>query len=577
MPMLMRIKSLWRNIFAKQRNDRELDDELHSYIDQLAEDKIREGMTPEAARRAARIELGGAEQVKESVREARSGAWLDSLLQDLRYGARMLRKNPGFTAVAVLTLALGIGANTAMFTIADAAFLRPLPYSAPAQLVWINEVPSSGESTGVSWPNFIDWNRMNSVFSEMAGYRGARLAFSSDARPSIVSARYVTANYFHVMGVQAFLGRTFAPEENVVGGPEVAILSYEFWQQQFAGSPQIIGKTIRLEGRPFAVVGIMPRGFGAITQTAVWAPFEQNVPKLYLDSRQYAWLLYVVARRKPGVSLEAARADMDRIGQLLAAQYPAIDGFSHPVLQDLRRNMLGDNRAILILLVTAVGLLLAITCANVAGLLLVRMGSRQRELALRRALGASKRRIAQKILTEGLLLAVAGGALGAVTAWALVQFADVSLPKTLPLAAPLSIDARALFFTFFATILSSFAFGIAPALLGTRANPQSVLQSSSFRVRGGRHRVHAGLIICEIGLAMGVLVGAGLLVRTMAALLRTNVGFDSSQLLTATVTLPRANYPKGEHSAEFMERSLERLQGLPGVESAAAVFPIPFT
>jgi putative ABC transport system permease protein len=569
--------SFWRNLFRKTRRDEDLDAELLSYTESLAQEKMRQGLSCAEAHRAARLELGGIEQVKEEVREVRAGAWLDCLLQDLRYGARTLRKNPAFTAIAVLTLALGIGANTAMFTLADATLLRPLPYRAANQLVWITEQSSTGDSTGVSWPNFGDWKRMNTAFSEMAGYRGARLAFSSDGEPSIVLARYVTANYFNVVGGQAVLGRTFVPEENVVGGPEVAILSYEFWQQQFGGSPQIVGRTIRLEGRSFTIVGVMPKDFGAVTQTAVWAPFEQNVPKLYLDSRQYAWLLYIVARRKPGVSPEAARADMDRVGQLLAKQYPAIDGFSRPLLQDLRQNMLGDNREILILLVTAVVLLLAITCANVAGLLLVRMVSRQRELALRRALGASKHRILQKILTEGLLLALAGGILGAFTAWALVQFAAISLPKTLPLVAPLSVNTRALLFTLFATILSSFAFGIAPALLGTRANPQSVLQSSSYRVRGGYHRVHAALIICEIGLAMGVLVGAGLLVRTMAVLLRTNVGFDSGRLLTATVTLPQTDYPKGARSAQFAEQSLERLQRLPGVESAAAVFPIPFT
>src|ERR1700691_508314 len=327
MPTLSWTKSFLRNIMSKQQNERELDDEVGSYVENVADEKMRQGLSPEEARRAARLELGGIEQVKEEVRDVRAGAWLDSLLQDLRYSARTLRKNPAFTVIAVLTLALGIGANTAMFTLADATLLRPLPYHAANQLVWITEQSSTGDSTGVSWPNFGDWKRMSTAFSEMAGYRGARLAFSSDGEPSIVSARYVTANYFNMVGVQAVLGRTFVPEENVVGGPEVATLSYEFWQLQFGGSPRVVGKTIRLEGHPFTIVGIMPKGFGAITQTAVWAPFEQNVPKLYLDSRQYAWLLYIVARRKPGVSLEAARADMDRVGQLLAKQYPTITGF----------------------------------------------------------------------------------------------------------------------------------------------------------------------------------------------------------------------------------------------------------
>src|ERR1700728_400205 len=576
MPALSRITSFWRNAFARQRNDRDLDAEVCSFFESLAEEKMRQGLSPEEARRAARLELGGIEQVKEEVRDVRARAWFESLLQDLRFGARMLRKNPGFTAIAVLTLALGIGANTAMFTLADAVLLRPLPYHAPNHLVWITEESSNGDSTGVSWPNFQDWKRLNTVFSGMAGYRDARMSLAGNGYPSLIPGRYVTANYFELMGISPILGRTFQPEENVVNGPQVAILSYEFWQRQYGGSPAILGQTLRIDNHSFIVVGVMPKGFGAVTQTALWAPFEQNVPKPYLDHRQYAWLLFIVGRAKPGVTLDQVQSDMQHVGQLLAQQYLDIDTMSRPFLKDLHRYMLGDNRAFLLLLMTAVALLLAITCANLTGLLLVRMTARQRELSLRRALGATKQKILQQILTEGLLLALAGGLLGAFIAWIAIRFAAAVLPSTLPMSAPLAVDARALLFTFAAAVLSSFVFGFAPARFAMRTDPQTVLRSSSYHVRGSNHRVHAGLIVCEIGLAMTVLVGAGLLVRTMIVLLKTKVGFDTSHLLTATVVLGRPDNG-APPLPQYVQQGIERIQSLPGVDSAAAVFPVPFT
>jgi predicted permease len=577
MPALSRITSFWRNAFSRRRNDRDLDAEVRSYYESLAEEKMRQGLSSQDARRAARLESGGIEQLKEEVRDVRAGAWFESLLQDLRYGARMLRKKPGFTAIAVLTLALGIGANTAMFTLADAVLIRPLPYHAPNQLVWITEQSSNGDSTGVSWPDFQDWKGLNTVFSGMAGYRDARMSLAGNSYPALISGRYVTANYFELMGISPILGRTFQVNENAEGGPQVAILSYEFWQREYGGSPAILGQTLRLDNHSFTVVGVMPKGFGAVTQTALWAPFEQNVPKIYLTSRQYAWLLYIVGRTKPGTSLTQVQLDMQRVGQLLAQQYPDMDSTSRPFLRDLRSYMLGDNRALVILLMTAVALLLAITCANLTGLLLVRMTSRQRELSLRRALGASKQKILQQIFTEGLLLALAGSLIGTLAAWTAIRFAAAVLPNTLPMSGPLTVDARALLFTFAASLLSSFVFGFAPARSAMRTDPQTVLRSSSYHLRGSNHRLHAGLIVCEIGLAMAVLVGAGLLVRTMVVLLKTKVGFDTSQLLTASVIAGRAETGGSPQITQFAQQGLERIERLPGVESAATVFPLPFT
>jgi len=502
---------------------------------------------------------------------------MQRLMQDLRYALRVLVKNRAFTTIAVLTLALGIGASTAIFTLVDAVLLRPLPYKAPQELVWITEETTTGESTGVSWLNFQDWKRLNTSFDGMAGYRDARMTLDGVDYPELISGRFTTAGYFELMGVAPLLGRTLEPGENTVGGPNVAILSYEFWQERFAGSPQALGKTLRLNGKSFSVVGVMPRGFGAVTRTAVWAPFEPNVPKPYLSGRDIAWLLFVAGRTKPGISFELARKDMDRVGDLLAREYPASDATSRPVMKRLTRQMLGDNRAVILLLAAAVALLFFITCMNLASLLLVKTHARQREFAVRLALGAGKREVSQQLFVEGLLLALAGGGLGWLVADGAVKITAALLPNTAPLSSELQLSVRALLFLLTICVAASFALGFAPARFATRANLPDVLRSASYRVRGGRLREHAVLMICEVGLAMAVLVGTGLLARTLMALIGTDIGFDASHLLGATVTFPSAEYPNPNQTAQFMDQGIERIEQLPGVKSAAAVFPIPFT
>jgi predicted permease len=564
------------NWFSRKKWEQDTHDELRFHVEQQTAADIAMGMGPDEARRQAALQFGALEGVKEECREAKPGHRLETLWADIRYGARMLRKNPGFAAITILTLALGIGASTAVFTLADAVVLRPLPYRSPEQLVWITEQTSTGESTGVSWPNFQDWKRLNTAFSSMAGFRDARMSFAGETFPEPISGRYVTAGYFDLIGVAPMMGRAFQPGENALGGPEVAILSYEFWQERF-GSSGILGKIMRLDGKSFTIVGVMPRGFGAVTHTAVWAPFEQNVPKPYLAGRDIAWLLFAVGRRKTGVTFEQARSEMNRVGDVLARDYPAMDATSRPVMKDLTRQMLGDNRAVLLLLAAAVGLLFFITCSNLANLLLVRTSSRRREFSVRLALGASTGKIIQQLFTEGMSLAISGGLLGSLVAWAGVRIAAVLLPKSVPLSAPLHVDGRALIFILAVTVATVLALGLVPGRFAMRASLNDVLRSSAHQVRGGHHRVHTTLMICEVGLAMAVLVGTGLLARTMMALLRTDIGFDSANLVTTTVTLPSAEYPNPAQAAQFMQRGIERIEQIPGVASAAAVFPVPFT
>ena len=569
--------NFWRRWFPRKDWERNMRDELSFHVEKQTAANISAGMAPHEARRQAVLQFGGAERVKEDCREEKPGHTLETLWADIRYGTRMLRKNPGFAAITILTLALGIGASTAVFTLADAVVLRPLPYRFPEQLVWITEETSTGESTGVSWPNFQDWKRLNTAFSSMAGFRDARMSFAGETFPEPISGRYVTAGYFDLIGVAPMMGRAFQPGENEVGGPEVAVLSYEFWRERFGGSYGVLGKIIKLDGKSFTIVGVMPCGFGAVTRTAVWAPFEQNVPKPYLTGRDIAWLLFAVGRRNPGITFEQARSEMNRVGDVLARDYPAMDATSRPVMKDLTRQMLGDNRAVLLLLAAAVGLLFFITCSNLANLLLVRTSSRQREFSVRLALGASTGKIVQQLFTEGMLLAISGGLLGSLVAWAGVRIAAVLLPKSVPLAAPLHVDGRALVFILAVTVVTVLSLGLAPGRFAMRASLNDVLRSSAHQVHGGHHRVHTALMICEVGLAMAVLVGTGLLARTMVALLRTDIGFDSANLVSATVTLPSAEYPNPAQAAQFMQRGIERIEQIPGVASAAAVFPVPFT
>jgi len=574
---MRRIATTLRNLFRHKTVERDLDAEVRSYSKLLEDEKMSTGMNSKEAKRNARIDMIGPEQLKEEIRSARAGVWLETLWQDLRFGLRTLRKKPAFTAIAILSLALGTGAATAIFTLVDRVLLQPLPYQNSAQLVWMTEQTTANDSTGVSWPNFQDWKQMNRAFTGMAGYRDAGFPIAEEGFSGLASGRYVTASYFELMGIRPLLGRTFQAGENIPGGPQLAILSHEYWRNRYAESPDVLGKVIRLRGASFTVIGVMPEGFGAVSHTAFWLPFEQNVPKLYLTGRDVAWLLYIVGRRAPGVSFEQARRDMARVGDILAQQYPSIDSNSRPMLKDLDRYMLGDNRAVLILVSSAVSSLLLITLSNIASLLLVKTSIRRKEFSLRLALGARRMRIFRLILTEGFLLASIGGLVGFLIAWAGVRIAADVLPRNLPLAAPLGVDLRAFAFCFGITMLTSLIVGFAPARFAMRSDPQTVLRSTSHQIRGGHKRFHGALIVCEIGLAMAVLVGTGLLVRTMRSLLSTNLGFDPHNLVTATVSMPPAIYPDEAHQSAFIQHGIDRVRTIPGVTSAAAVFPVPFS
>jgi predicted permease len=581
MRMLSRLTSFLRNTLGKRRSERDLDDEVRGYTEMLAEEKMREGMKPEEARRTARIELGGVEQVKENVREARAGAWLDSLLQDLRYGVRMLVKNPGFTAIAVLTLALGIGANTAMFSVIDAVLIRPLPYKNPARLVMVWESETGDNAPDP--PTFLTFQRQNHVFEYMAASRVSGFNLTGAERPERIAGADVTPNFFTLMGVNPLLGRTFSAEDANGSSGRPAVLSYALWQRMFAGNPDAIGRQLTLDGEVYTVSGIMPASFQYPDEAEAWvlSPFAvpRDVLKPTEDPSQQEGHHYfeTIARLKPGVTLKQAQADLDVIAKQIKKKDSEQALHAGIVLDTLQDERVGDVRPALLVLFGAVGLVLLIACANVANLFLARGLKRQREMSLRMALGASRHRIFQQLIIEGLLLVACGGILGFGVA--LAGFAPlVSLmPPDMRDLVHLQIDSRILIFTILASVATGILFGLAPAFGSLARNLNDALKDGARNSSEDRRndRLRQLLVVSEMSLALVLLVGAGLLIRSYSRLQSVQGGFDPHNVLTAQIALPQGAYPAPAQRVAFMDNLLLRLRNLPGVSSAAAVTRLP--
>ena len=578
---LSRIKSFWRNTFGRQQNDRDLDSEVRSYFESIAEEKMRQGLSPEEARRAARLESGGIEQVKEEVREVRAGAWLDSFLQDLRYGARMLRKNPGFTAIAVLTLALGIGANTAMFSVIDAVLIRPLPYKNPTRLVLVWE--SEAGDNAPDPPTFLTFQRQNHVFEYMAGSRVSGFNLTGAERPERISGADVTPNFFTLMGVNPLLGRTFSAEDTNGSSGRPAVLSYALWQRMFAGNPDAIGRQLTLDGQVYTISGIMPASFQYPDDASAWvlSPFAvpRDVLKPTEDPSQQEGHHYfeTIARLKPGVTLKQAQADLDVIAKQIKTKDSEPALHAGVVLDTLQDDRVGDVRPALLVLFGAVGLVLLIACANVANLFLARGLKRQPEMSLRMALGASRHRIFQQLIIEGLLLVACGGLLGFGLALAGLASLVSLMPPDMRDLVHLQIDSRILIFTILASVATGIFSGLVPAFRSVARNLNDALKegarnSSEDR---GNNRLRQLLVVSEMSLALVLLVGAGLLIRSYSRLQSVQEGFNPHNVLTAQIALPQGAYPSPAQRVAFMDNLLSRLKHLPGVSSAAAVTRLP--
>ncbi|HVG31968.1 MAG TPA: ABC transporter permease [Pyrinomonadaceae bacterium] len=501
-----------------------------------------------------------------------------TLLQDLRYGVRMLLKRPSFTFIAVLTLALGIGANTAIFSVINGVLLRPLPFSEADRLVRVYEkrLKLGRVRNSVSAPDFIDWRSQNRVFEDIAAYAPWSTNLTGGDEPQRLSGTVTSASLFSVLGVQPQLGRTFLAEEDQPNGNRVVILSHALWQRRFGADPGIVGKPIVLNGANFTVVGVMPAGFEFPSkETELWSPLGLDTAN---QEGRGSHFLDVVARLKPGVTLQLAQSNMDAIAGELEKQYQVNTGHGVNIFP-LYEEIVGNVRPALLVLLGAVGLVLLIACANVANLLLVRTVSRQKEIAIRATLGASRGRIIQQLLTESVLLGLLGGALGLLLAiWGTDLLINIS-PSNMPRISEITIDYRVLGFTFAISLLTGVIFGLLPALQALRVNVNDSLKSEGRGVVGSssRSRARSVLIVTEIALALVLLVGAGLLIKSFKRLGEVDPGFKPDNVLTMQLSLPRSKYSKPEQQSAFLQQVLERIEAVPGVGSVSVVAGPPFS
>jgi putative ABC transport system permease protein len=503
---------------------------------------------------------------------------METLVQDLRYGVRMMWKRPGFAAVVVLTLALGIGANTAIFSAVNAVLLRPLPYRNAERLVWVaGNVRGGTNRASVSPADFLDYRAQNTVFEEFAASLSVPFAvnLTGAGEPERLTGSLVTANYFRAFGVGPARGRVFGADEERSGPAPVAVLSDGLWKRRFGGDPSVVGKTLTLDGKGVTVVGIAPPEFQYPAGAEVWLPIDYDNPEM---KARAAHFFRPIGLLKQGVTLEQARAETDLIARRLEEQYPESNARWSLNLVPLQEQVVGGFRTSLWVLLGAVGFVLLIACANVSNLMLARAASRRRELALRTALGASRWRVVRQQLTESVLLGVAGGAVGLLLAtWGVDVLAALGAGD-IPRSREIGVDGRVLAFTAALSLLTGLAFGLLPALRASRPNLNEVLKDAGRGTSGpGRGRVRAALVVAEIALALTLLAGAGLLVKSFVGLRRVNPGFDPANVLTLRIDLPRARYAKPEQAAAFFGELQRRVAGLPGVEAAGMVSELPLS
>jgi predicted permease len=580
MPLWRWLSSLSRNIFHKARLDEELDEEIRAYVELLADEKSKQGLDAQQARRASLLEVGGIEQVKEQVRDVRRGATMEGILQDLRYGVRVLIKSPGFTAIAVLTLALGVGANTAIFSVVNAVLLRPLPYPEPQQLVWIWETHPNVKEETASLPNFTDWKNQGQSFAGMAGFVSASLALTGEGEPERLPTAFVVGDLFSVLGVSPALGRSFLAEEDKPGNGRVVILSYALWQRRFGGDRNIINKSITLSGNPYTVIGVLPQDF------KYPEPGQRKPPELYAplgrapeSVGRRSDFLGVIARMKPGVALTQAQVEMNTITARLAQQYPDSNADWGVTLLPLHERITGDVSLALWLLMGVVGFLLLIACVNVANLMLARSATRGQEIAIRRALGADRWRLVRQFLTESVLLSLVGGTLGLLLAtWGITLLTSLS-PGNIPRLDEVRLNWPVLAFTLAASLLTGLVFGLFPALNATNPNLiASLKEGGRSSTEGSRSaRLRRALVVSEIALALMLLVGAGLMVRSFVRLQEVDPGFQPERVLAVDVALPGVKYKEDERVVGFFDQFLGRVKAQPGVESVGAISTLPMS
>jgi len=549
-----------------------LDDELRFHIETLVEEKIAAGMTPEQARREAALEFGGREQMKEEIRDVHRIATLENTIANLKSGVRLIRKSPSFSMTVMLTLALGIGANSAVFSAIDAILLRPLPFPDGDQLMFLRQFDRKAKNpSGFVAPARVeDWNRFSSAFRAVSAYYTGNVSEVSGALPEKVTEAYVAPRFLEVWGVAPELGRTFSTREEHFGGPDSVLISDRYWRRRFNADPNVIGRQLRLEQRSATIIGVMPESFAfPVADADVWTPSAPDAP--YSQDRSSTWFT-VVGRLKPGVSVAQARADMDRVQAQLGRQFPKTDGDLGVQLQPLKETTVGDVRRSLWLLFGSVSLLLLIACANIAALLMARGAERSREISVRFSLGAARSSVIAQLLTECLVLAVAGSALGLALATggsAVLR----AYAKSLPRVGEIALNWRIVAYTLAAAMLSTLIAGLLPALRATRRSLAGELASSSRNQVSTRNPLQWALVGVQVALAVTLLTGAGLLLRSFEELGRVSPGFEISHILTLRVSGNWGETTDFNKLNARINRTLDEVRATPGVlEAATAVF-----
>ena len=510
---------------------------------------------------------------------------MQTLLQDLRYGARMLLKQPGFTLIAIATLALGIGANTAIFSVVNSVLLRPLPFDEAERLVRVYATAADRgiRSNPTSWLNFADWRAQNSVFDALAAYSSASATFTGGDAPEQIEGVAASGDLFAVLNARPLSGRVFSLADEQQANKNIVVISHGLWQRSFSADPQIVGRRVTLDATGYTVIGVMPRGFRFPldqSKTDFWVPLD---PQSATNQERGASYLNVTARLKPGVSIEQAQTEMTTIASRLEQEYRDKNAGRGVNLVPLHEALIGEVRRALLVLLAAVGFVLLIACANVANLQLARAASRGREMAIRTALGAGRGRIVRQLLTESLMIAAAGGAVGLLLAAWGVDLLVAAMPEDIPRAGGIGLDARVLGFTAAVTLLTGLAFGLAPALQSSSTGSTGKADLTGSLKEGGRgasegarrNRTRSLLVVTEVALSLVLLAGAGLLLKSFRHLLDVHPGFNPNGVLTASVALPNGKYAEDARQAAFFQQTLSRVAALPGVAAAGVVDPMP--
>ncbi len=569
-------------LFSKTRRDQELAEEIDSHLQMHIDDNLRAGMTPEQARRAALLKLGGVESTKQACRERSTVPVLEHLLQDVNFAVRQLRKNPGFAGTAVLVLALGICASVAIYAFVDAALIKPLPYPNPTRLVGVTESVALFPRANLSYLDYLDWKSLNKVFSSMDVHTGVGFLLSTPGGAEPANAARVSDGFFRTLGITPLLGRDFYAGEDLPGAPQVVILSYAAWRKRFGGKKDVIGQPVRLSGVSYIVIGVLPQDFRFAPRgrAEFWTTLDTSGS---CEKRRSCHNLDGIARLKDGISVQTALANMESIAQQLEKQYPDSNRGQGASVVSLSEVMIGHIRPILLVLLGGAGLLLLIACVNVASLLLVRSESRKRELAIRSALGASATRLMSQFVTEGLVLIAAGCAIGLVSAHWAIQLLTKLIPDYMTAGMPfllgLGLNVRVLAYAGAISLLAAALFSLTPVVHLSLSEMREGLAEGTRGSAGNTwRRLGSKLVVLELATAMVLLVGAGLFGKSLYRLLHVDLGFEPDHLATLAVAAPDVTYGKDEQAVVLGRQIVNRVAALPGVKSVGitSILPVSF-